>query len=206
MGNKIKARYLTATFFLLATFIGTVYLQPSTLKSAEAVLLPERLDNWTKVQQLTFSKKSLELLGNSALSGGVYQNGTTERAGIIVVSSVNDRSSFHPPQYCLEGSGLELIKNDVLYFKDKDSAMPESVNEMIFKNQKGARLLVWNWYKYGDRTTHNFYSQQTKLFLAMARGNEARGRMVTIYTPMRKDASASITINRSLCKSIFKYL
>jgi len=147
-------------------------------------------------------------LGTRDVTGSVYEDPGKNLIKIIVVKAVNNRSAFHPPEYCLTGAGSEIVEKRT---KIVPSA-PEmngifTVNEMVFKTSNKNSFLVWNWYSAGNSMTPNFYGQQWKLVTERIRTGSARGAVVNMYTDIpNDDLAAADSLNADFVKSLLPFL
>jgi EpsI family protein len=157
---------------------------------ARLELVPETLGVWQRVEDMHFDPRVEEILGTRDIMGRTYRGPEGRLLRMVVVHAVNNRSAFHPPEYCLRGSGYELASK-------RTAACPLqgyprfAVNEMLFTDaREGERtsgesrrkLLVWNWYMAGTRCDSSFFRQQAALVIGQLLVRSGRGTVVNIYT------------------------
>jgi EpsI family protein len=181
---------------------GAPALSPAKLQ------LPENLGNWNKVRNIPFQDRIIAILGTKDVLGGVYENSEKNIIKIVIVQAVNNRSAFHPPEYCLTGAGSEIVEKRIKVI----NGIPEinggfSVNEMVFKASDKSNLLVWNWYSVEKSMTPNYYSQQWKLVTDRLRHGDTRGAVVNMYTNIyESDVAAADNLNADFLKALVPFL
>jgi EpsI family protein len=135
---------------------------------------------------MSFRNDVFEMLGTGDVRGASFTNAEGETVQVILVRAVNNRAAFHPPEYCLTGGGRELVDQRVVTVSAPGKEpFPCAVNEMVFKERSGRRLLVWNWYLVGTAMMPNFYKQQVKLFTDIFTGGSGAGAMINMYTEVQ---------------------
>lgn len=188
-----ERRFAVAAGVLAAAALLTVFIIVRDRVSAPSrqtdAPLPAALGGWTKAADVDFESRVFEMLGTGAVRGALYRDAGGAEVQVIVVRAARNRSAFHPPEYCMTGGGRELVEQRVAAV-DRPGLPPFPclVNEMVFKDKTGARLLVWNWYKARGAMMPNFYKQQIALFIDVLTGGAGEGAMVNMYTPVRGDA------------------
>jgi EpsI family protein len=188
--GRLKRIYIVTALFIAVAGFSAWYRVPAGAAVADKGLnaLPEQLGVWTKAGTFTFDKGVLELLGTRDAFGTVYKNTDGRSVRVVLVQAVNNRSAFHPPEYCLTGGGSEVIAKTVRTVP-LEGASPLRVNEMVFTTAQNGRFFVWNWYASGKATTENFYRQQLALVWQMMRTRHAKGTMVNLFTEVVGDES-----------------
>lgn len=169
-----------------------------------SVVLPAAIEGWTKTNDLAFRKSDLEMLGTQNVVGGTFKNARNEAAQAVIVTAINNRSAFHPPEYCITGGGAELIEQrTVMAYPSGRPRFNFPVNERVFREGRGRKLLVWNWYAVGNKMTNNFYYHQLLLFKNLLSGRPETGMGVTLYAVINNDDVRSAhERNASLCSAL----
>lgn len=163
--------------------------------------LPKEIGGWTRVRNVRFSEEVVRILGTRDVRGAVYRNGRDETVYLVLVSATNNRAAFHPPEYCMEGSGYEL--------RDRKTAFLAglAVNELRFTRGADEDVLVWNWYACGGVPTRSFYRQQAALLVTQMRDGHARGGCITLYTHLNGgDAERGARVNADFARSLMPCL
>lgn len=145
---------------------------------------PEKIGTWSKVEDIHYDEQMFQVLGTRDVLGRKYRDGTGRTLDVVVVHSINNRSAFHPPEYCLTGGGSEIIERKDSTFDSQGKHF--SVNEMLFLRNSinNSRLLVWNWYAAGKDMDAGFYRQQRTLFINQLRSGRSPGSVINIYIPV----------------------
>jgi EpsI family protein len=174
--------------------------------------LPDTIGGWVKVEDITFEKRIFEILGTQQVFSRVYRDAEQRTVEVIIVQAVNNRSAFHPPEYCLTGTGSEIVARGRKII-DIPAAQQRQlhVNEMTLVSGTRGKYLVWNWYAAGSRMTASFYRQQIQLVGDQIFSRHALGTAVNLYTDIANNdahaaAAANADIARHLIPQIEPYL
>ena len=190
MATATLKRYWYSTAVIMAIAACIVIfsrMQNATSTGKLFASFPEKIGAWNKVEDIHYDDQMYDLLGTRDVLGRKYRDDTGRTLDVVVVQSVNNRSSFHPPEYCLTGGGSEIIERKDSTFTSQGKHF--NVNEMLFlrNSVNNARLLVWNWYASGKDMDASFYKQQRKLFINQLRTGRSPGAVINIYVPVMSE-------------------
>jgi len=186
---------------MLSAFAAAVFItirQRAVAPSAPvARALPDTLGQWQKVRDTTFKDSVIQILGTNDAINRQYADANGRMVTLVMVSAVNNRSAFHPPEYCLTGGGSSIIDKTVQPVSISAGAVSLlSVNEMRLTQGRG-EFLVWNWYGSANRMTANFYLQQWYLLGEQLMKGRAEGIVVNLYCDI---AQGNIRQAREACR------
>ena len=167
---------------LLATTIAMILkIQASSAKSPEGVVdldvVPYEIDSW-KGTDIPMSPDVYEILETDDLLLREYRDESGYPVVLAIVFAQNNRDSFHPPEICYIGSGIEIIEKKI-------EALPLS-DETSFETTKLAMksdthwITAWYWFMAGDKTVASYYGQQLYLFKSLFSKKSFRGALIRI--------------------------
>jgi EpsI family protein len=161
---------------------------------------PTTIGQWTMIENEKMDARIIDILGTNDVVCRVYQNENQEKVRMIIVAATNNRSAFHPPEYCLTGGGAEITEKTVRKINLKELS---GVNEMVVTAANQNDLLVWNWYMAGKEVTHSFFKQQMLLVYEQLVHGKAPGIVVNIYTPIENtDRERTRRINKEFVQAV----
>ena len=194
-GDPVTKRLITVAFILTITAGAVIALAPlnrSHTGAGEGFEMPPGFGNWKKEKDIVFEERVHDILGADSVSAALYRNSENRAVTLVAVHAANNRSAFHPPEYCLRGSGFELVERSL-----RRSALPGrdggrfGVNEMVFSGRHGEKLFAWNWYMAGNAQSQNFYFQQLLLLRDQIVSGRGNGAVFNIYTDMEDNDTES---------------
>lgn len=126
--------------------------------------------------------RTLQLLGNpSYLFRSFTHPRTGRRVDLLVISSVNSRSSVHPPEVCIEGTGYRITEQSFdRMILGEDG--PASVKRLTARRGNKAIYFLYT-YKCGDWYTDSFVAQQLATFARGWVGRSTPTGMVRLSVP-----------------------
>lgn len=169
--------------------------------------LPDTLGIWTLVENVTFEKRVIDILATRDVTGKIYRDPDGRQIEIIVVRAVNNRSAFHPPEYCMIGTGSELVNKQVRDISVPDGRM--TYNEMLLAPAAQRRMLVANWYYAGEHRTENFYAQQWRIVVDQVIRGFGAGAVVNVYANVDgqdQDAAATRKASQDFIAAVLPYV
>lgn len=195
-----EARWYIALCIVSVTAV-TVLLagrQDRMRQGETKVILPASFGAWHKVRDVTFEDRILQTLGTKDVVGGIFEGPGHSEVELVIVQATNNRTAFHPPEYCLTGGGSEIIER-----RTGRNPGGFSMNEMVLRTRTGQRMLVWNWYVSGGKATANFYRQQLQLFIDQVFRGGNKGTAVNIYSVV---SGRSVDGQRQVCDDFVRSL
>ena len=187
-----KLKYIVVIAVLLVC--GLLVIRIETVKATimertssriEFSNLPLKLDSW-KGSDIQIDEELYEMLGTRDVLIRQYQDDKGNCVDLAVVYSAENRQSFHPPELCFLGGGVELIgktreeialgQGDVL-----------SVNKLVMRMQEkggdssaNTKVLAWYWFSAGNRFMSSFYKQQAHVTLDALKGRGIKGALIRV--------------------------
>jgi len=178
--------------FFAGLSLFVLYGGRSRVSSVDIKTLPAKIGSWQLAEDIKFQERVIDILGTDAVIGRIYRDKAGRTVELIIVKAVNNRSAFHPPEYCMTGAGSELAGRGAVSI-----AIPEikgglvEVNEMVFSTDHGNDILVHNFYAAGRDYYSNFYLQQTRIVTDRMFKGFSRGMAVNVYTEIKFDDKES---------------
>lgn len=177
--------YLTTIILLSITFGCLVYIHGAKEKdiSSDSQIklsgFPLEIGQWQGVD-IPLSKRTYAILGTNEVIMRKYANPKGELIGLTIVLTGSDRSTFHPPEICYIGAGVELLRKTVDVI-DIENFRPIKVNKLIMKDKAGLQA-AWYWFFAGNDFTHNYYLQQCRFILnnILRRGGGNYGALIRV--------------------------
>lgn len=153
---------------------------PDIKQEIEPVKIPYSLSGW-EGRDLPLSSQDFETIASMLETDKImlraYVNKAKERLMLYIVESKN-RSSFHPPEYCYEGSGsAELIEKGINTFTIDNRQF--SVYQLIYQ-RPNTKEMLFIWYMEGNASYESYYRQQLELVLGSIKGQLPTGRLIRI--------------------------
>ena len=147
--------------------------------SVQIVQIPYKINNW-QGKDVTWNQEEKErifrILQTDKILLRTYKRPNDDNILLYIVCS-KKRISFHPPEYCYEGSGAELSKKEIINIPIKNGTL--LVNKMVFQKTESKELVVV-WYMVDKQMYASYYRQQLNLILNALKGRSSRGMMVRI--------------------------
>jgi EpsI family protein len=181
---EFKRLCVAASVLVAAAIVVFAFLLPAQghvagTSASRLAALPDDIGNWKKTRVITFNDSVIKILGTDDVTSCEYTDGTGRQVTLVLVRALNNRSAFHPPEYCLTGGGNNLLDKSV-----QKVSLPQlsSVNEMRLSAQNNSEFLVWNWYGANGVMTAGFYKQQWLLLTGQLARRHGEGLVANLYT------------------------
>jgi EpsI family protein len=175
--------YITVVVLLALTFSFLVYVHVGRAKvySSQGVIelsdFPLEIGEW-QGKEIPLSERTYELLGTRNVIFREYTNSTGDSIGLSIVRGSGDRSSFHPPEICYVGGGVELIDKSLEDIELNSTSI--KTNRLVLKDNAGFQV-AWYWFTVGDKVTHNYYLQQVyMIFNELLRKDNSGASLIRI--------------------------
>jgi EpsI family protein len=210
--GRLKRAYIVICL-LLAASAGVLLLKPpKTVNDNSFRKLPDQLGLWNKTEDIKFQDRVINILGTDEVVSNIYVSPENKKIQVTFVHAVNNRSAFHPPEYCLTGGGSRIIGKEIQNCAIDDPRIKNiAVNEMIFDSVPGKKLFVWTWYAAEKQCTPNFYKQQASLvWNGIVKGKSA-GSVINLYIYLSNDdiesaRAAAAGFAKALMPFLYDYL
>ena len=139
--------------------------------------IPLELSGW-EGRDIELPQSVYEILETKDVLSRRYEDKEGGVLDLSIVYSGHDRQSFHPPEVCYLGGGIELIA------KSKENIPLEGgaglkTNKLIMKSS-GGTIKAWYWFLVGDRFVDNFYQQQLYFILDALGGRKLQGALIKV--------------------------
>lgn len=203
---KFKKHYIAFVCIFVAAVVVNYFssIEKKQINNCKLDKFPINLGHWKMIDNTKFDNRITDILGTKDIIGRIYENDRGRTVNLIMVRAINNRSSFHPPEYCLRGSGYEIINKNIWNYNIFISTRNIlKVNEMIFLSQKKEKLYVWNWYVANDYMGANLYMQQINILKNQLILNNGSGMVVNLYVNIEKD---NIQASKEICIDFTKFL
>jgi len=176
--KKINYWIVIVTFILATFIIVRIEMAHKGISySARLDKFPLKIGNW-QGQDIKVENHVLEILGTKDVIMRRYKDRSGDVVLLTVVYSVNNRDSFHPPEYCYIGGGGRLIsktKEEILL----DGGTNFIANKLVMKYSGGV-IKAWYWYCAGNTFTDNYYLQQANFIWKALRGRGLEGALIRV--------------------------
>jgi len=178
-------KYLTAIVLLSITLTLLIYINIGNKKdiSSNSVIklsdFPLEIGQW-RGSDITLSERTYEILETKNVLVREYTNPEGESIALAIVHSAHDRATFHPPEICYVGAGVELLDKTVESI-NLNNSLSIKANKLVMKD-KGGLQLAWYWFTASSNTTHNYYLQQLYIvWNGLLRHNQS-GKLIRVST------------------------
>ena len=167
---------------LLAITIAIILrIQASAAQAPESVIdlgiVPYEFDSW-KGTNLPVSQDVYEILETDDVLLREYRDASDYPVQLAIVFAQNNRDSFHPPEICYIGTGVELTEKKIeeLHLSDGSSF---STTKLAMKSDN-YWVTAWYWFMAGDKTVASYYGQQFYLFKSLFSKKSFRGALIRV--------------------------
>jgi EpsI family protein len=225
----LRRRSLILAVVMLPAIVLTVLLVVSQSRSMrvadqakEAIpaMLTSGKETWTSTA-MTFSDVELEILETRDYMYRTYADGRGNPVDLCIIFSEDNRKGTHPPDVCLEGSGLRIMSrmNRVVQIAEprregsnESSGRAENgtleLRELVAMSTSGQYLYFAYFYKCGDTFTPSFYKQQWQIVWNGLTRRNASGALVRYSTPMNTSTDIDAARQRidQLLAATFPYI
>jgi EpsI family protein len=184
--------YIVAVITLIVSFVLVLEVDKansyvgSSLKMAE---FPRTVGKWQS-QDLELSADTYDILGTKDVLLREYSNDKDQTVVLAIVYSDTDRSSFHPPEICYLGGGVELLEKRVEELT-LDDGYGLKVNALTMKSKENV-VKAWYWFAAGETFTHSFYLQQLNLLLNWMRYKARQGALIRVSVRLDPQGSTGV--------------
>jgi EpsI family protein len=192
----LKRRTLVLLAIVAPAVVLTVFLvltqsrstrNSSLARQAIPSLLIADGKTWTSAES-KFSDPELEILETRDYVYRTYTDGRGAPVDLCVIFSEDNRKGTHPPDVCLEGSGLRIVtRSDRPVTVDGTALVLREIvatNAMAAGAANGRYLYFAYFYKCGDGFTPSFYTQQVQIIWNGLTRQNASGALIRYSTPM----------------------
>jgi EpsI family protein len=200
-----KKQYLIVLTVLIATLLISVpafIFVPTPKETVKVSDFPMKVGQWVG-KDLPMDERAFEILETRNLVLREYTRGS-EKVYLYIIYSQDNRKVSHPPEVCLEGSGITVV--------NKEKVPLELFNgEKIFTNElrvekEGAVNLMLYWYKAGNYYTDNYLKQQARIALGRLTFKTTSSAMIRLSAEVSQDkADQAFSSIKAFLKDASKY-
>jgi EpsI family protein len=174
----------TILFALLCVAVFFVYdiikFKNLPTKSTRILEFPMKLDGY-QGKDLPLEQKVYDILNTDTIILRKYSKEEQQiPIWFLIVYGEQDRTSFHPPEYCYLGGGdVEILNKGVEILDLKEEQL--SVNKLLLK-MPAHRQLVYFWFTAGKKITSSYYKQQMFFVMEQMKRNKIGGTLIRVST------------------------
>lgn len=172
---------LIVTCLLAATIAMILKIQASSAQSSgssvDLGVVPHEIDSWKGID-IPMSQDVYEILETDDVLFREYRDDSGYPIVLAVVFAQNNRDSFHPPEICYIGSGVELIEKKIESLTLSDGSSFDAT-KLTMKSDTDW-VTAWYWFMAGDKTVANYYWQQLYLLESLFSKESFRGALVRV--------------------------
>jgi len=146
--------------------------------------------------------KSLLILEHPEYLFRTYTDSDSGRSlDLLIVSSANNRKGTHPPEVCIEGGG-QIMVDTKMHVLSLPSAGDLSLRELLTQRASTMSCYLYT-YKYGNRFTPSFLTQQFWIFINSLTAGNTSGALIRLSV---SGEPATIEASRGLALAAAKKL
>ena len=141
--------------------------------------LPYTLGEWEGVD-VPVDNTVYQILETKDVLIREYNDGKGVPVVLAIVYSARNRDSFHPPEYCYLGSGLQLVdkRKDIIQISPERKLV---VNKLVMHPSRSeGGITAWYWYAAEKKFMASYYKQQLVLLADILRGRTPAGALIRI--------------------------
>lgn len=172
--NKQFIIVLSILIAVLAISVPAYLIVPSAKEEVLVSKLPMQIGEW-KGKDLTVEENAYEILETRNLILREYSRGDS-KVYLYIIYSQDNRKVSHPPEVCLEGSGITVVKTQKIPLEL--AGAKQIVANKLFVEKDGINNIIVYWYKTGENYFDNYLKQQMSVALASLQFKRTSGAMI----------------------------
>ena len=184
---------------LLALKIETTSI--ATVFDIDLSKIPEKLGSWQS-EDIELPDYVYEILETKNVLSRRYQDGQ-DFLDLTIVYSGNNRQSFHPPEICYLGGGVELTAKAKEDIQLKEGSILKTNKLTMIYSEEGI-IKAWYWFLVGDRFVDSFLKQQLYFVLDILANRKLQGALIRVS--IRGESQDLEDKAKSFISSITPYL
>lgn len=149
--------------------------------SVNLEIIPLKMDSWVG-KDIPMTQDVYEILETDDVIFREYRDQSNYPVVVAIIFSDSKRASFHPPEICYIGGGIELMdkKFDTLALGN-GSKLETTVLSMKSDTESGVHwITAWYWFMVGKRNIANYYVQQLSMLQSLFSSKPIQGAMIRI--------------------------
>ena len=172
--NKQFIVVLSILIVALAISVPAYLIVPSAKEETLVSKFPMQIGEW-KGRDLPVEENAYEILETRNLILREYTKGD-DKVYLYIIYSQDNRKVSHPPEVCLEGSGITVVKTEKINLELAGARQIVANKLTVEKN--GINNIMVYWYKAGEYYLDNYLKQQMKVALASLQLKRTSGAMI----------------------------
>jgi EpsI family protein len=158
----------------LAISVPAFLIVPSAKEEALVSIFPMQIGEW-KGKDLPVEENVYEILETRNLILREYVKGDS-KVYLYIIYSQDNRKVSHPPEVCLEGSGITVVKTEKINLELAGAR--QIVANKLTVEKAGINNIIVYWYKAGEYYFDNYLKQQIRVALASLQFKRTSGAMI----------------------------
>ncbi|MEK7850023.1 MAG: exosortase C-terminal domain/associated protein EpsI [Candidatus Omnitrophota bacterium] len=159
---------------VLAISVPAFLIVPSAKEEVLVSKFPMQIGEW-KGKDLPVEENAYEILETRNLILREYTRGSS-KVYLYIIYSQDNRKVSHPPEVCLEGSGITVVKTQKIPLELAGAR--QIVANKLTVEKAGINNIIVYWYKAGEYYFDNYLKQQMKVALASLQFKRTSGAMI----------------------------
>jgi len=183
-------RYFIAIALMFLAFLCIAQIEQANSVShttKDFSTFPMTIGNW-KGTDIELTEDVYEILQTRDVLVREYKDDKGDAVMIYIVYSAKDRATFHPPEMCYLGGGMQLLNRSVesITLSNRNVLMANALT----MESKNTMVKAWYWFMAKDKLTHNYYQQQIAILFNWLKYRSKEGAMVRVSANIRRDNPA----------------
>ena len=181
-------RYLLIILIFSVTAVLSLFLYYQQIKPEDVFNVndfPRQIADYNS-EDIPVEENVYEILETRNLLLRKYKKNDEPDIALYIIYSDKNRKASHPPEVCLIGSGVSILKKtqEKLILQGEGDTI--AVNNLLVEKSKRQEIMLY-WFKAGKTFTANYLSQQFKIMLSQLQGKSSGGAMIRLSTQITKD-------------------
>ena len=172
--NKQFIIVLSILIVALAISVPAFLIVPSAKEEMMVSRFPMQIGEWNS-KDLPVEENVYEILETRNLILREYSRGDS-KVYLYIIYSQDNRKVSHPPEVCLEGSGITVVKTQKIHLEL--AGAKQIVANKLTVEKAGINNLIVYWYKAGEYYFDNYLKQQMRVALATLQFKRTSGAMI----------------------------
>ena len=172
---------LIVVCLLAAALTMILKIQASSTKASGSTVdlevVPYEMGAW-KGTDIPISQREYQILETEDVLFREYSDDSDYLIHLLIVFAQNNRDSFHPPEICYIGSGMELMEKKFEKLTLGDGSLFDTTK--LDMKSDTHWTTAWYWFMAGDKTVASYYWQQLYLIQNVFSGTPFRGALIRI--------------------------
>ncbi len=176
--NSMNSKNFVIVLFVLiaalAISVPAYLIVPSAKEEALVSRFPMQVGEWRGLD-LPVDDNTYAILETRNLILREYSRGDS-KVYLYIIYSQDNRKVSHPPEVCLEGSGITVVKTAKIPLELAGAR--QIVANKLTVEKAGINNIIVYWYKTGEYYIDNYLKQQMRVALASFQFKRTSGAMI----------------------------